>query len=792
MVRILCAVVLAIWGGICAAQMTQAERQYYDSWLSLANRAETVIDRAVASNASLDKLRREIVKYRETFGSAQHRNATRIKTLESQLEALGPKPEEGATEPEDIAQLRESLNQQLSDLRVPRVVAEESYNRANGLIGEIDRILRERQTSQLLARGPSPLNPVYWPDAVGDMRTALVGILGETRATWTSTVAVRQVGNDWPVLILLMVGGLILIVMGSRWSERLAAYLRRFGGEGTGVWSFVASLISIILPMIGILLSCSALTRIGFLGERGTNLIETVPWWGAIYLVFRWLGDQVYSGHPSSTVEFRKPHHRTETRLLIRTLAVLLIVHDAIRLFLQIENVSPATNAVVAFLPILLTALVLIRLYRIGMQPRMPETDTSEDAAQRVNIGGLILIIRRGTVALAVISPILAAFGYVNAAEAIVYPAVLTLAVISAILILQRFFGDLIGWLSGRGQAAQESLTTALIGFGLTIAALPVLALVWGARLTDLTELWDRFLAGFNVGGVQVSPTSFLTFTLIFAIGYTVTRLLQGGLRGSLLPKTRIDPGGQNAIVAGVGYVGVFLAAVIAITGAGIDLSSLAIVAGALSVGIGFGLQTIVSNFVSGIILLVERPISKGDWIEVGGLMGYVRDISVRSTRIETFDRTDVIVPNSDLISGTVTNYTRGNTIGRVVVPVGVAYGTDTRKVETLLREIANAHPMVLANPAPSIVFQGFGADSLDFEIRAILRDVNWVLSVKSDMNHEIARRFADEGIEIPFAQRDLWLRNPEALPGAKTFAPSARHNFAKDEANTHIEPENG
>lgn len=769
------------------AQMTDEGRAYVAEWQKTASRAEQVIDASRASSAALEQLRSELVRYRQTFLNAGTENADRIRTLEGQLQALGPAPEEGKSEAEDIAQLRASLQDQLSALRVPQVVAEEAYSRAAGLIAEIDKIVRERRTKRLLERGPSPLNPQHWPGALADLTEAGGAIWHESAAQLRNDTTRERIDDNLPAIVVLLALSGLLLFRGRPWAHATGEYLRRFGARGSGVWTFVVSLLQVALPFAGVLLLTSAIDLSGLLGLRGTLLGNYVPYWALLILSFHWLGEQLF---PASGVEALvgvPDNRRRQARLLVDLLALILVLQDVLIRLEQIERISVESHAVLGFPIVVAAALVLMRVQKLALVPPLDGTAEGDDAA----ISGLsrvFALIRRGTFALAVLAPLLSAVGYTNAAEALIFPAISTIALLGATLVLQRFIGDIYGLVSGRGQAARDSLFAAMIGFFLVLLAVPLLALIWGARVADLTELWSSFLAGFQIGDTRISPAAFLSFALVFGVGYVTTRIVQSSLRNTLLPKTRIDPGGQNAIVSGLGYVGIFLSAVIAISLAGLDLSSLAIVAGALSVGIGFGLQTIVSNFVSGIILLIERPISKGDWIEVGGLMGYVRDISVRSTRIETFDRTDVIVPNSDLISGTVTNYTRNNTVGRVIVPVGVAYGTDLRLVESILLEIAEAHPMVLMNPGPSVIFQGFGADSLEFEIRAILRDVNWVLSVKSDMNYEIARRFHDAGIEIPFAQRDIWIRNLDKLQ--TPFGPLPAGSRPADPSKGPVKPD--
>ncbi len=737
----------------------------YEDWQRTATRAEAALEAGRASDAALGTLRAELADWRARFLEAQSANSASIRTTREQLAALGPPPESGE-EPPEIAQSRKELNARLAELQAPVKTAEIAHARADGLIRGIDAIIRDRQSQQLLERGPVPVNPLHWAPALTAINAAFSNLHKELRGAWDNPIQREKTKSQLPVSILLFVFGSVLLLRGWKWASRLTVRIQT-RSESRGRWlkGFGVSLGQPLVMLVGFTALIEAVYATGLPGLRGEQVLSVLRPAGYLFILSMWIALRVFPrGEPADPPLRLSVERRREGRVEGSLIGFVLGLSMLVSAVSSYEGWTRATNAVVTFPLIVLGGLLMWRLARLLRQHHFRIIE--DDAATPGYIDRLLLILGRALQAVAVVGVLLALGGYFEAARALTFSMLSSVLLLAFVMILQRLVSELWVLFSGVGDEGRDGLIPVLAGFVLTLGAVPFLAMIWGARSTELIELWTQVNSGFAIGETRISPMDFLTFAIVFAVGYTITRLVQGTLRNTVLPKTRMDVGGQNALVSGLGYVGIFLAAIIAITSAGIDLSSLAIVAGALSVGIGFGLQNIVSNFVSGIILLIERPISEGDWIEVGGQMGYVRDISVRSTRIETFDRTDVIVPNADLVSGTVTNYTRGNTVGRVIVPVGVAYGTDTGKVEAILREIAEAHPMVLLNPPPSVVFQRFGADSLEFEIRAILRDVNWVLTVKSDMNHAIAKRFGEEGIEIPFAQRDVWLRNPEVLGG--------------------------
>jgi len=765
-------------GGLLALCLTTAAiaqtdvEETAERWDSVAVKAEQSVEEVDTPTTELESIRARVVGYRSEFEAARTLNADRIAALRDQLAALGPVPEGENAEPEapEVAKTRADINQQLNTLLAPVQIAEREFLRADGLVREIDKRIRDRQTERLLRATPSPLNPAYWAPALVDVQNAFAAFWEESAEQDTDS-ALDTLERNLPTVLLAGLAGLLLLFRGRLWAMGIVNALRDRQARGLGIWRFIVSLLRILFPLAGLFLLSIAARQSGFLGARSSLLVELLPIIGLMIFGFRWVSERVFAREQEEALLPLPAAQRKMARLYVNAITLVIILSIVALTVLEFGDPSAATRAVVQFPLAVLTSLALFQIGRILRGYRDPDEDTP-DADGVTKASTHARIVRSaglGAIAVSIAAPVLFAFGYQDLSDAILRPYVTTLAVLGLVMALQRFSADVYGAITGQGPAAREALMPLLFGLILLMLAAPALALVWGARVADLTELWAAFGRGFTVGESRIAPSNLLAFTIIFAIGYLLTRLLQGTLRSNVLPKTKIDIGGQNALLSGLGYVGIFLAALAAITGAGIDLSSLAIVAGALSVGIGFGLQNIVSNFVSGIILLIERPISEGDWIEVGGKSGYVRDISVRSTRIETFDRTDVIVPNADLVSGTVTNFTRGNTVGRLIVKVGVAYGTDTRRVETVLREIAEAQPLVLANPAPNVLLVSFGADALEFEIRAFLRDVNWMMSVQSDINHAIVDRFAEEKIEVPFPQRDVWFRNraPEPAPKA-------------------------
>ena len=297
---------------------------------------------------------------------------------------------------------------------------------------------------------------------------------------------------------------------------------------------------------------------------------------------------------------------------------------------------------------------------------------------------------------------------------------------------------------------------------------------VWRVPQTEVETFGAYLTGGFQVGNINIVPAKLVLATVVFSLVLTLARWLRNQLSERWLTHTRLDAGARQSIVALTTYVIVGVAILISLSMAGLDFQNLAIVAGALSVGIGFGLQNIVNNFVSGLILLFERPVKPGDWIVVGATEGHVQKVSIRYTQIRTFDRADVLVPNSELISSQVTNWMLRDKVGRVIAPVGVAYGSDTGLVKDILLRVAREHPLVLTKdsqvPAPNVIFMGFGASSLDFELRCFIRDVDFRLAVRSDLLFAIDKAFREHAIEIPFPQRVVHMAKDEPQqPGSES-----------------------
>ncbi|HEV8342061.1 MAG TPA: mechanosensitive ion channel domain-containing protein [Candidatus Binatia bacterium] len=286
-------------------------------------------------------------------------------------------------------------------------------------------------------------------------------------------------------------------------------------------------------------------------------------------------------------------------------------------------------------------------------------------------------------------------------------------------------------------------------------------------NLSDVIGFIEHFmnLKLVEINKTTITPSSILMFLIVIAAFAVTSRLLQRVLRTQIFSRTRIDEGIQYTLTRISHYVIMIIGAVVAFQFIGIDLTGLAIILGFLSVGIGFGLQNITSNFVAGLILLLERPIKVGDRVMVGDQEGDVVEIKMRSTTIRTLNNIAVIVPNSDFVSSKLENWSYGDQRVLLDIDVGVSYGSDLETVMRSLREVAEEHPEVLKSPAPDVLHRGFGDSAWNMRLSVWLEHPRRHVQARSDINCAIVRKFQQNGVEIPFPQRDLHLRSPLPVP---------------------------
>jgi len=306
------------------------------------------------------------------------------------------------------------------------------------------------------------------------------------------------------------------------------------------------------------------------------------------------------------------------------------------------------------------------------------------------------------------------------------------------------------------------------------IGFLVIIFNIWDPTGTILGTLSSYARDGIPIGGIRIVPTNIvggiIAFTVLLAFTGWIKRWIDKRWLRQIISS---DRGARDALVTIVGYTGFTISLLIGLSIAGINITGLAVVAGALSVGIGFGLQSIANNFVSGIILLFERPIKAGDFVTVGDVEGFVKKISIRATEIETLDNQDMLVPNSELISGRVTNWVLHNPYGRLRIRVGVAYGSDINKVKDILEAVSHENKSVITDgrvSPPKALFMGFGDSALEFELRVRIFDIKKRYDVVSELNFKIDEEFQKNRIIIPFPQRDIHIKDwsPESKEKSK------------------------
>ncbi|WP_313274719.1 DUF3772 domain-containing protein [Stenotrophomonas sp.] len=702
-----------------------------------------------------------------------------LKQVDGRLAQLGEVPE-GATEARDIAQQRKAMTQQRADVASAIARANLLADNAKQLSADIEK-MRVTQFSEELARKVnSPLSPSLWRQFATHVpadihRLVLLYRQGET----TARKAIARHGWSAPltglVLALLMFFPLRLWLraLGRRYAASERAPDGRLRRSGLAVWLLA---VGTLLPGFAAVVLLASLESIGAIPPRlqqlalhfqvATFVAAFITALSACLLVPKRPSWRLLALDDSAAWRLRKYAWGAAGLTFI---GILLVEINRASRTSEITTVAVDGLVAITYMALIIAILVsLARLHRRQAAEAAAKLDAQEGDGKPKGVprrSGWIVLARVAghvVVAAAVIATLL---GYLNFALFVAQQLVWGAVVLLAASLLLKFADDLattmlspssrVGQtivlttgLSGARVEQAGVLLSAVLRIGVILLAVLALAVPFG-NLNAFYGGLDALSGGLKIGETTLKPSSVVYALLVFLVVWAVMQAFQRWLTETYLPKTELDAGARNSISTVTRYLGIIAAVLWGLTALGIGFEKLALVVSALSVGIGFGLQAITQNFVSGLILLAERPVKIGDWVKLGDQEGDIKRISVRSTEIQVGDKSTLIVPNSELITKTIRNMTMGNAQGRIQIQFSVPLSTDVAAVRQILLDTYAAHVAVLADPAPSVFIDSIANGQIAINSFAYVSGPRAVYGVRSDLYFNMLQSFAAAGIAL-------------------------------------------
>ena len=785
------ALLLSLGGALAPASAQivtpQAQRpfsQLIETWTRQLDRISTRADQPDVLAVEIDGLREETGNVRAAAIAAAQLARNELADTRKLLAPLEPRAEpdkQAADQPpetEAVKAERLRLTEQagISEGRIKQ--CEVVIARADQLLERLTKIRGEVMLQTLLHRGLSPLSPETWR-RVGPEFTAAIAGLARALTAWRAQ-GLSALGSGEQDLTPLIWWALLTIVL---WWIGHAAR-RRFGRGDLAepgprdrtIAAAIDGLGLVLVPVLAVWLIGKLLLASqppapidGLIGELTARLIT--------FLLVIGLTATTLSPHRPAwrVLPFTDAAARHQSAAL-RHLMAYGLAFDFVHLAL---TSGPDHDALSAFTMLAVTIVVAIFALP-ALANRAWEAQRPEGSDLPPLVGGTWWATARVLMTAIVLSSIvLALFGFARLGTHLNNATAWTCLLIGLAVIAHRLMSDLLEaigapdtasgrWVRKRFGLADDAklrgqpILLLLFDAFLVVVLALLLPAAWGADTDAIQRTLEQLLHGVKIGNVTLSFGNLLSAILAFAVVLLLARLTRRVVRDRVMPT--VDAPLRQSIDAGLNYVGVILAILLGVGALGIDFTNLAIVLGALSVGIGLGLQNIANNVISGVILLVERPIKAGDWVSVSGHEGFVRHINIRATEIETFQRTSVIVPNSIFLQNPVINRTYSDTSSRIDIQLTVGLGTDVPKLEGILRETALGNPRVLRVPMPIVRFARVKPDGLDFELFVFVGQLEDRQVVANDLNRTLLARLIEEKIIDPRPVPELRLHDLDKI----------------------------